>query len=47
MRRALFALLLVISWPARAEDLVSGISQDLIQITSNYTGTRVENKVSL
>ena len=41
MRRALFALLLVISWPARAEDLVSGISQDLIQITSNYTGTQI------
>ena len=41
MRRALFALLLVVSWPARAEDLVSGISQDIIQITSNYTGTQI------
>jgi len=26
---------------ARAEDLVSGISQDIIQITSNYTGTDI------
>jgi uncharacterized protein (TIGR02186 family) len=41
MRRALLALLLLISLPARAEDLVSGISQDIIQITSNYTGTQI------
>jgi len=27
--------------PARAEDLVSGVSQDIIQITSNYTGTNI------
>src|SRR3569833_4532418 len=27
--------------PARAEDLVSGGSQDIIQITSNYTGTNI------
>jgi uncharacterized protein (TIGR02186 family) len=26
---------------AQAEDLVSGISQDIIQITSNYTGTNI------
>ena len=26
---------------ARGEDLVSGISQDTIQITSNYTGTAI------
>jgi uncharacterized protein (TIGR02186 family) len=53
MRGALLALLFVIAlcipWPspvgsggaAQAEDLVSGISQDLIQITSNYTGTQI------
>ena len=27
--------------PAAAEDLVSGLSQDTIQITSNYTGTAI------
>src|SRR6202000_1860669 len=27
--------------PAWAEDLVSGVSQDIIQITSNYTGTNI------
>jgi uncharacterized protein (TIGR02186 family) len=37
----LLAALLLLSFPARAEDLVSGISQDLIQITSNYTGTAI------
>ena len=41
MRRALLAALLLLAAPARAEDLVSGISQDLIQITSNYTGTAI------
>jgi len=41
MRKALLALLLLFSLPARAEDLVSGISQDIIQITSNYTGTQI------
>jgi uncharacterized protein (TIGR02186 family) len=53
MKRALLALLLMMSlcvpWPspvgsggaAHAEDLVSGISQDIIQITSNYTGTQI------
>jgi uncharacterized protein (TIGR02186 family) len=40
MKRALLALLLLIV-PAQAEDLVSGISQDIIQITSNYTGTDI------
>jgi uncharacterized protein (TIGR02186 family) len=40
MRRWLFALLLV-ALPAQAEDLVSGISQDTIAITSNYTGTEI------
>lgn len=32
---------LMAALPARAEDLVSGISQDVIQITSNYTGTSI------
>ena len=37
---ALIAALLV--WtPARADDLVSGLSTDLIQITSNFTGTDI------
>ncbi len=48
-RRALFWLLapLLLAAPnpwggtARGEDLVSGISQDTIQITSNYTGTDI------
>ncbi len=53
MKRFLFALLLLLaaafsvlpspigSGGAHAEDLVSGVSQDLIQITSNYTGTDI------
>ena len=41
MRRALLVVLLLMMIPARAEDLVSGISQDTIQITSNYTGTDI------
>jgi uncharacterized protein (TIGR02186 family) len=41
MTRAALALLLLLAAPARAEDLVSGISQDIIQITSNYTGTDI------
>jgi uncharacterized protein (TIGR02186 family) len=41
MKRALLALLLLLALPARAEDLVSGLSQDTIQITSNYTGTDI------
>lgn len=40
MKRLLLVLLLL-AWPAHAEDLVSGISQDVIQITSNYTGTSI------
>jgi len=35
------AALLAASVPARSEDLVSGLSQDVIQITSNYTGTDI------
>lgn len=37
---ALLALSLLAS-PAAAEDLVSGLSQDTVQITSNYTGTDI------
>jgi uncharacterized protein (TIGR02186 family) len=42
MKQAALALLLLLPAPAAwAEDLVSGISQDIIQITSNYTGTDI------
>ncbi len=41
MRPFLLAALLLMAWPARAEELVSGVSQDLIQITSNYTGSDI------
>jgi len=41
MRQILLALLFFLPAPARAEDLVSGISQDIIQITSNYAGTDI------
>ncbi|HEV7959985.1 MAG TPA: TIGR02186 family protein [Rhizomicrobium sp.] len=41
MRPVLLLALALIALPARAEDLVSGVSQDLIQITSNYTGSDI------
>jgi len=43
MRRAALALaLLLAATPAAAtEDLVSGLSQDTVEITSNYTGTDI------
>jgi uncharacterized protein (TIGR02186 family) len=41
MKRLFLTLLLLCSASAQAEDLVSGISQDIIQITSNYTGTDI------
>jgi uncharacterized protein (TIGR02186 family) len=41
MRRALILAFLLAASPASAEQLVSGISQDLIQITSNYTGSDI------
>jgi uncharacterized protein (TIGR02186 family) len=41
MKRLMLAAALLFSFPAHAEDLVSGISQDIIQITSNYTGTDI------
>jgi uncharacterized protein (TIGR02186 family) len=36
---AILAAALFCSAPAKADDLVSGLSTDLIQITSNFTGT--------
>ncbi len=42
MKRLCLTLLgLLLIAPARGEDLVSGVSQDIIQITSNYTGTNI------
>jgi uncharacterized protein (TIGR02186 family) len=43
MRRtfALLAVAALLAMPARAEDLVSGLSQDVIEITSNYTGSDI------
>ena len=43
MKRILLPVLLFACAPfaAQAEDLVSGLSQDQIQITSNYTGTDI------
>ena len=41
MRRWLFLLLLFATPALGQENLVSGVSQDLIQITSNYTGSDI------
>jgi uncharacterized protein (TIGR02186 family) len=41
MRRLLLLVFLLMASPVSAEQLVSGISQDLIQITSNYTGSDI------
>jgi uncharacterized protein (TIGR02186 family) len=45
MRRTFLIALLLLAWPAlipaQAEDLVSGISRDVIQITSSYTGASI------
>ena len=41
MRRWLFLLLLLATPSLGDENLVSGVSQDLIQITSNYTGSDI------
>ena len=41
MRRLLLLAFLLMASPVSAEQLVSGISQDLIQITSNYTGSDI------
>lgn len=43
MRRValLIAAVLLAAFPAKAEDLVAGLSQDKIQITSSYSGTDI------
>ncbi len=41
IRPICFALVLLVALPARAEDLVSGLSQDQVQITSKYAGTDI------
>jgi uncharacterized protein (TIGR02186 family) len=41
MRRFVFALLFLTTPAGADENLVSGISQDVIQITSNYTGSDI------
>jgi len=41
MRAVLVFCFLLAALPARAQELVSGVSQDLIQITSNYTGSDI------
>jgi uncharacterized protein (TIGR02186 family) len=41
MRRIVLLVLLMAAAPVHAEELVSGVSQDLIQITSNYTGSDI------
>jgi uncharacterized protein (TIGR02186 family) len=42
MRRVIFPALLLLATPVLGdEQLVSGVSQDLIQITSNYTGSDI------
>jgi uncharacterized protein (TIGR02186 family) len=41
MRSILLLAYLMIATPVQAEELVSGVSQDLIQITSNYTGSDI------
>jgi uncharacterized protein (TIGR02186 family) len=41
LRVAAFVVLALVSATAKADDLVSGLSTDLIQITSNFTGTDI------
>ena len=42
MRRLILLLAcLMTAAPVQAEELISGVSQDLIQITSNYTGSDI------
>lgn len=41
MKRLWLAIVLVFASPAAADDLVSGLSQDQIQITSGYSGTDI------
>lgn len=41
MKRLILAFAFLLATPATADDLVSGLSQDQIQITSNYSGTDI------
>jgi uncharacterized protein (TIGR02186 family) len=41
MKRALLLAGLLLAAPARGEDIVSGLGQDVIEITSNYTGSTI------
>jgi uncharacterized protein (TIGR02186 family) len=41
IRIALALALVALSWPARAASVVTGLSQDQIQISSTYTGTEI------
>jgi uncharacterized protein (TIGR02186 family) len=40
-RALILAALLLLAAPAGAEDIVSGLGQDVIEITSNYTGSDI------
>ncbi len=39
--RLLLALLLLVSWPARAEEVVLGLSQDSVSISTNFDGSEI------
>lgn len=41
MKTRLALALLLLALPARAEDIVSGLDRDVIEITSNYTGSNI------
>jgi len=41
MRRIFLALVLLLAAPASAQDLVSGLSQDQVEINSSYAGTSI------
>jgi uncharacterized protein (TIGR02186 family) len=41
VRRLLLLALLLLAPSARAEDIVSGLDRDVIEITSNYTGSNI------
>ncbi len=41
MVRAILVILAVLAWPARAEDLVLGLSQNRIAITANFDGSEI------
>ena len=41
MKRTLILAVLLMASPVRAEDIVSGLGQDVIEITSNYNGSNI------